>query len=60
MSYGDIVGRLIRVLANEGTSKLEHIIKSSQQTQSGGGILDFVMKFFKILFKVDSLMFLKD
>ena len=47
MSYGDIVGRLIRVLANEGTSKLEHIIKSSQQTQSGGGILDFVMKFFR-------------
>lgn len=47
MSYGDIVSRLIKVLANEGTSKLEHIIKSSQQSQSASGILDFVMNFFR-------------
>lgn len=47
MSYGDIVGRLIKVLANEGTSKLEHIIKSSQQSQTASGVLDFVLNFFR-------------
>lgn len=47
MSYGDIVGRLIKVLASEGTSKLEHIIKSSQQSKSTSGILDFVLSFFR-------------
>lgn len=45
MSYGDIVGRLIKVLANEGTSKLEHIIKSSQQSQTASGVWDFVLNF---------------
>ena len=47
MSYGDIVGRLIKVLANEGTSKLEHIIKSSQQSQTASGVWDFVLNFFR-------------
>lgn len=47
MSYGDIVGRLIKVLANEGTSKLEHIIKSSQQSQTASGVWDFVLNFFE-------------
>lgn len=47
MSYGDIVGRLIKALANEGTSKLEHVIKSSQHSKSASGILDFVFNFFR-------------
>lgn len=47
MSYGDIVGRLIKALANEGTSKLEHVIKSSQHSKSASGILDFVFNFFE-------------
>lgn len=32
MSYGDIVGRLLNVMSNEGHSRLEHVANSSQSS----------------------------
>lgn len=34
MSYGDIVGRLLNVMSNEGHSRLEHVANSSQPASS--------------------------
>lgn len=45
MSYGDIVGRLLNAMTNEGHSRLEHMTHSPQSTQSTNKWLSLIEKF---------------
>lgn len=44
MSYGNIIGNLIKTMAIQGQSKLEYIIHSSQQA---GGLINLIKKIFQ-------------
>lgn len=44
MSYGNIIGNLIKTMAIQGQSKLEYIIRSSQQA---GGLINLIKKIFQ-------------
>ena len=43
MSYGDIIGNLIKSMTNQGQSKLEYMINSSKQA---GGLINLIKKIF--------------
>lgn len=43
MGYADIIGNLIKTMTNQGQSKLEHMINSSQEA---GGLINLIKKIF--------------